>query len=144
MAGDPDLDPRLSARAARADPLARTREQGGSGRDTAAVIIGLDGSETSWRAFFWGCGEAERLAARAVVVFVSHPAETSTAGAAGLLAAAGCDYPAIHRRDAEQAAELRADTLRHASGRGLEILFVHLRGDPATELRHRPRTSKPT
>ena len=37
----------------------------GGGPVTAAVVVaGLDGSKTSWDAFWWACGEAQRLDGR--------------------------------------------------------------------------------
>jgi hypothetical protein len=39
------------------------------GADTAVVLLGIDGSETSWHALSWACGEARQLRGRAVGVF---------------------------------------------------------------------------
>jgi nucleotide-binding universal stress UspA family protein len=96
------------------------------------VVIGIDGSDTSWDAFWWGCGEARRLSRRAVAVFVSP----MTAASSGLAWAVGCpcDYTEIHRRGTELASELESDVHRHAAEHGLDVLFVHVHGDPAQEL----------
>jgi nucleotide-binding universal stress UspA family protein len=101
--------------------------------DPAVVVIGLDGSATSWDAFWWGCGEATRLHGRAIAVYVSP----LTATAAAAAAASGfpiCDYQAFEVAGTEQAAELRADALRQVAGQPLDLTFVHAWGDPAQEL----------
>jgi nucleotide-binding universal stress UspA family protein len=97
-----------------------------------AVVIGLDGSDTSWNAFWWGCGEARRLSRAAVAVFVSPTIDAST----GLAWAVGCpyDYTESQRRATEQAFELESEVHRHAAEHGLDLLFVHAHGDPAQEL----------
>jgi nucleotide-binding universal stress UspA family protein len=96
------------------------------------VVIGLDGSDTSWDAFWWGCGEARRLSACAVAVFVSPTIDAS----AGLASAVGCpcDYTEIDRRATEWASELEREVHRHAAERGLDLRFLHAHGDPAQEL----------
>jgi nucleotide-binding universal stress UspA family protein len=98
----------------------------------AAVVIGLDGSDTSWDAFWWACGEARRLGGRAVAVFVSP---TGAGGMAAIAATAGvCDYSAVHASAAEQARSLRDQVRRHLGDDGPDITFVHTSGDPAREL----------
>jgi hypothetical protein len=47
------------------------------GAATAVVLVGIDGSESSWDALSWGCGEARRLRGRAVAVFVSSSADSA-------------------------------------------------------------------
>ena len=37
---------------------------------SAVVVVGIDGSDTSWDAFCWACGETRRLGGRTVAVFV--------------------------------------------------------------------------
>jgi Universal stress protein family len=46
------------------------------GAATVVVLVGMDGSETSWHALSWACGEARRLRGRAVAVFVSSSGGT--------------------------------------------------------------------
>jgi nucleotide-binding universal stress UspA family protein len=101
----------------------------------AAVVIGLDGSETSWDAFWWGCGEARRTGGQAVAVFVSSMSEASMA--AMVSAATGiavCDYDEGERAAAGQARMLEAEVLRRTAGVGPAVTFVHAQGDPAREL----------
>jgi nucleotide-binding universal stress UspA family protein len=98
----------------------------------AAVVVGLDGSDTSWDAFWWACGEARRLGGRAVAVFVS-PA--GGGGMAAIAVTAGvCDYSAVHASAAAQASSLRDQVRRHLGDDGPDITFVHTSGDPAREL----------
>jgi nucleotide-binding universal stress UspA family protein len=104
--------------------------------EPAVVVIGLDGSASSWDAFWWGCGEATRLHGRAIAVYVSPLAATAPAAAAAA-AASGfpiCDYQAFEVAATEQAAELRADALRQVAGQPLDLTFIHACGDPAQEL----------
>ena len=73
----------------------------------ATVVIGTDGSPTSWDAFSWGCGEARRMGGRVVAVF------------------AGADEAPEGQAIAEE-----AESISH----GLDLIFIHAPGDPATEL----------
>src|ERR1700689_1795985 len=41
-------------------------------------VVGVDGSENSWYALSWACGEARRLRGRAVAVFVSSSPEAGS------------------------------------------------------------------
>jgi nucleotide-binding universal stress UspA family protein len=110
-----------------------TRPAGGPA--TAAVLVGLDGSETSWDAFWWACGEARRLGGRVVAAFVSSSTDACMAAMAS--AAAGvavCDYTAVEQAAAAQAAQLRAEVQRHCESDDFDVAFVHSRGDPAREL----------
>ena len=101
--------------------------------DGAAVVVGLDGSETSWDAFSWACGEARRLGGRLVAVFVSRPVVSLTLAAS---AAAGvvCDPAAMDPGGAAQAEQLRLEAERLGRSQRMALAFVHARGDPATEL----------
>lgn len=148
MDGDPDIVPRLEPLLAgpgdsvgRAPRPARLGvELAGPGPGEAAVVIGLDGSDTSWDAFWWGCGEARRLGKCAVVVFVSP---TIDAGS-GLAWAVGCpcDYTEIHARATDRALELENEVLRHAAAHSYDVMFVHAHGDAAHELLHIAATLK--
>jgi nucleotide-binding universal stress UspA family protein len=113
-------------------PASEHADAGAPG-ESAVVVIGLDGSATSWDAFWWGCGEATRLHGRAIAVYVSPLTATAPAAAA----ASGvpiCDYQAFEDAATEQAAALRADALRQVAGQSLDLTFIHAWGDPAQEL----------
>jgi nucleotide-binding universal stress UspA family protein len=126
-------EPRRRERQPRPGPLAARQGQGPAER--AAVVIGLDGSQTSWDAFWWACGEARRTGGQAVAVFVSSMSEASMA--AMVSAATGiavCDYDEGERAAAGQARLLEAEVLRRTAGTGSAVTFVHAQGDPAREL----------
>lgn len=107
---------------------------GGSPDCTAAVVVGLDGSQTSWDAFWWACGEARRLGGHVVAVFVSSCADAGMAMATAAVGVSLCDYAAAERSATEQAGWLLAEVRRHAADDGPEVCFLHARGDPAREL----------
>jgi nucleotide-binding universal stress UspA family protein len=94
----------------------------------AVVVVGIDGSGTSWDAFHWACGETRRLAGRTVAVFVSP---TSNAASASL--AAGV-YASIEQTETDQAGELSDLVRTYAQDVGIDLTFVHARGNTATEL----------
>jgi nucleotide-binding universal stress UspA family protein len=98
-----------------------------------AVIVGLDGSDTSWDAFWWACGETKRLAGRAVAVLVSPAADSALVAASASFAAASA-YGSIAQVTSELAEELRQKACRYALDHGIDLTFVHARGDPAHEL----------
>jgi nucleotide-binding universal stress UspA family protein len=97
------------------------------------VVIGLDGSETSWHAFSWGCGEARRTGGRAVAVFVS-PCLRLGAGAGLMLGIDSYDHGAVETAVRQQAERLRVEALARAVSARIELTFLHARGDPASEL----------
>jgi nucleotide-binding universal stress UspA family protein len=99
------------------------------------VVVGVDGSDTSWDAFWWACGEVQRLGGRLVVVFVSAT-PMADAGAAACAAFAGVAVPhaAIDQRAAEQAEQLRGRVEQCASDADLDLSFIHTSGDATNEL----------
>jgi nucleotide-binding universal stress UspA family protein len=118
--------------ASRPDPLPAA---GGVAISTPVVVVGVDGSETSWDAFWWACGEVQRLGGRLVVVFVSSTA-MADASAAACAAIAGVAVPHadIDQRATEQAEQLCGRIRQCASDADLAISFVHASGDAANEL----------
>lgn len=138
MADEPDIDPGLQQllghrgesehSAPHPDPSPAESRRA----DDIAVVIGLDGSDSSWDAFWWGCGEARRLNRGAAAVLVSPTIDAGT----GLALTIGCfcDCEDIDRRATEQAIELEGEVHRHATEQGLDVVFVQARGDPAQEL----------
>jgi nucleotide-binding universal stress UspA family protein len=96
---------------------------------TPVLVVGLDGSGTSWAAFSWACGESRRLEGRIVAVFVTPSVFPSTAV---LPAVDIVDCSAMQEAATEQAAQLR--TQAREVGEDLDLSFVHVRGDAATEL----------
>jgi nucleotide-binding universal stress UspA family protein len=97
------------------------------------VLIGLDGSQSSWHAFSWGCGEARRMGGRVMTVFVS-PSLSLVAGIALMLGFYTYDHGAAETAVRQQAEQLKAEALARAASAGIELTFLHARGDPASEL----------
>ena len=108
---------------------------GESPAERAAVVVGLDGSETSWDAFTWACGESRRMGGQTIAVFVSHLAVTGSA--AMISAATGiavCDHEEGEPPAAHEARQLEAEIRRRTADSGTAVAFVHAYGDPAREL----------
>jgi nucleotide-binding universal stress UspA family protein len=102
---------------------------GGCPDHIAVLVVGLDGSDTSWDAFSWACGETQRLRGRLVAVLVTP--YMPGAAAAAVPGASVCPWPASE--DAV-AAQLRVEAHRGAAGHDLDFSFIHARGDTASEL----------
>jgi nucleotide-binding universal stress UspA family protein len=100
---------------------------------SAVVVVGIDGSDTSWDAFWWACGETKRLGGRAVAVFVGP-----TSGVASVTASASvtgaCAYGEVQQTMNDQARELCRRVRGFADEHGVEVTFVHTHGDTAKEL----------
>lgn len=94
------------------------------------VVIGVDGTSTSWDAFCWGCGEARRMGGRVVAVFTSSG---TTVGPAPENGSALVDDTA-ERADDEQAEQLAAEIRQEADDLGIDLSFIHARGNAAVEL----------
>ncbi|HWD09392.1 MAG TPA: universal stress protein [Actinomycetota bacterium] len=113
------------------DPLTVGQGQKTREKHRATVVVGLDGSDTSWDACSWACGEARRLGARIVAVYVTPIAEV---GLAATAAGAAAVTEALDESAARQAEQLREQLFRTALDGGCEMEFVHARGEPASEL----------
>jgi len=96
------------------------------------VVVGIDGSDTSWDALCWACGETSRLGGRTVAVFVgpTSAATTATASFGGAVVA----YGAIQQTMIDQAEELGDQIRGYALDHGVNLTFVHTQGDTAAEL----------
>src|ERR1700716_1017900 len=100
------------------------------------VVVGIDGSNTSWDAFWWACGEGRRLGGRLVAVFVSSTPMVDAAAAAAAAALTGVVMVLVanDRRDTYHAEHLRGRVEKCAADADLAVLFVHAQGDAANEL----------
>ena len=98
---------------------------------SAVLVVGLDGSDTSWNAFSWACGQAQRLRGRLVVVFVTR--DVWDAGGA-VPEVSLCNYTALRDATDEQASELRIQARQRINNDDVEFSFMHARGDTAAEL----------
>ena len=114
-------------------PQHRDQVDDGSGKPiNARVVVGIDGSDTSWDAFCWACGETRRLGGRTVAVFVGpgSGATSATASFAGAVVA----YGAIQQSMTDQAGELSDQVRSYGHDHGVDVAFVHTQGDTAREL----------
>ncbi len=100
---------------------------------TAVVVVGIDGSDTSWDAFWWACGETERLRGRTVAVFVG-PTSAAASAAATAAANGATAYAEIQQTLNDQAQELGRLVRGYAHDHDIELTFVHTHGDKAKEL----------
>ena len=99
----------------------------------ARVVVGIDGSDTSWDAFCWACGETRRLGGRAVAVFVG-PAAGAASTTAASFAGAVIAYGAIQQSMTDQAKQLCVQVRAYGDDHGVDVAFVHTQGDRAREL----------
>jgi nucleotide-binding universal stress UspA family protein len=90
---------------------------------TPVILVGLDGSPSSWDAFSWAVGEAVRIKGRVVAVYVIPlaPAAAAVTGA--------YDYAGIEEARQQIADELNSDASRRADELGVALSFVTEHGD---------------
>lgn len=98
------------------------------------IVVGIDGSETSWDAFWWACGETRRLSGRVVAVFVGPTSAARAAASTAPFCASFLALGVIEQTENEQATQLSQETCRYAADHGLQFTFVHAHGDTAQEL----------
>jgi nucleotide-binding universal stress UspA family protein len=96
------------------------------GRGTASVIVvGLDGSSTSWDAFFWAAGEANRSHGSLVAAYVTPEVDPVAVFGDAL------GYAAAEEAREDVAGKLKAEAEERARELGVNLTFVRARGDPA-------------
>jgi nucleotide-binding universal stress UspA family protein len=100
----------------------------------AVIVVGIDGSDTSWDAFYWACGETRRLGGRTVAVFVGPNAGVASATAMASFGGSAIAYGAIKQTMIDQAEELGDQVSAYGRDHGVDLTFVHTDGDTATEL----------
>lgn len=116
-------------------PQRRDRLHGDRGDPvTARVVVGIDGSETSWDAFCWACGETRRLGGRTVAVFVDSTSGAASANATASLAGSAVAYGAIQQSMTDQAAQLADQVRAYGADHGVDVTFVRTNGNAAKEL----------
>ena len=93
------------------------------------IVVGLDGSRTSWRAASYANGLARRQGSRVTVVYVVSPSALAkiTGDSAGITV--------MTEMDQSVGADLRGQVERLARERGVATEFLVIQGDPFTELR---------
>ena len=92
------------------------------------LVVGVDGSDTGWRAFHYALGQARRQGARVVAVFAESFPAASFAGA-GALALPIAEDSADELRE-----ELRTDIEKLGREHGVEVRFVVATADPVLAL----------
>jgi nucleotide-binding universal stress UspA family protein len=100
----------------------------------ARVVVGVDGSDTSWDAFCWACGEAGRLGGHIVAVFVDVGFGVVSATATAPFAGAAVPYGVIQQSMIDQAEELDLQVRSYGHDHGVDVAFIHCQGDPTREL----------
>jgi nucleotide-binding universal stress UspA family protein len=87
------------------------------------IVVGLDGSPSSWDAFCWAAGEAARMHGNVVAVYVTPYAE--------VVAAFGVpyDYAGVEQARQEVADELKREATNRADELDVELTFVSEHGD---------------
>jgi len=95
------------------------------GSTAPLIVVGLDGSSTSWDAFSWAAGEAIRSNGSLVAVYVTPEVEpVATVGES-------LGYAAVEQARDEVAVQLRDEAKHRARELGLHLRFVWERGDTA-------------
>ncbi len=87
------------------------------------IVVGLDGSPSSWDAFCWAAGEAARINGKVVAVYVVPLTEA--------VAAFDVPYASARVEQARQeiAEELRSEAAHRANELGVKLRFVTEHGD---------------
>lgn len=101
-------------------------------RGESTIVVGVDGSSSSWDAFFWACGEARRLDRRLVVAFVTARGDVTSSLAA--IGGAGVNVAEAKAAHAAEAERLGAEVRRHGAELGVGVEFVHVVGERSKAL----------
>jgi nucleotide-binding universal stress UspA family protein len=92
-----------------------------------SILVGVDGSPTSMRAAAYAAGLARRQRARLVVVYVGK--------VGGMPAAAALAAGAVDETIDEIGADLRRQVAEASRDRGVDAVFMAVRGDPYNEIK---------
>jgi nucleotide-binding universal stress UspA family protein len=92
------------------------------------IVVGLDGSSTSWDALSWAAGEATRSNGSLVAVYVTPEVESVA------LFPESLGYGAVEEARDEVARQLKDEAERRARDIGVHLRFVWERGDTATAI----------
>jgi nucleotide-binding universal stress UspA family protein len=105
-----------------------------AGSAAAVIVVGVDGSKSSWNAFWWSCGEAQRRGGRIVAVFVSSKLAGVEAAAGSVVGTVATDFYSRDQALYEVAEQLRHQLERYARDARIENVFMHSHGDAALEV----------
>jgi len=109
----------------RPEPAGRPGPARRPGDGPALVVVGIDGSDPAWRAFWWAIGHARRARCPVLALFVA----TSTFVAS--MISYGDRDAHIANAYAELADQLRDQVAASAAEVGVEVRFAWVRGEPA-------------
>ena len=98
---------------------------GAAGGTAPLILVGLDGSSTSWDAFSWAAGEAIRCNGSLVAVYIVPAIEPAAVFGESL------GYAAVEQARDEVAGQLRDQAKQRARELGLHLRFVRERGETA-------------
>ena len=98
---------------------------GAAGGTAPLILVGLDGSSTSWDAFSWAAGEAIRCNGGLVAVYIVPAVEPAA------VFGESQGYAAVEQAREEVGAQLRDEAQRRARDLGVPLRFVSGRGDTA-------------
>jgi nucleotide-binding universal stress UspA family protein len=101
------------------------------GVDTS-IVVGVDGSPTSWDALSWALGEAKRRSSRVIAVYVIPTAELAAEAMAAAVASYG--YVAAKQAETDAADGVQEEAEAQANRLGVPLAFMRAEGDSAQEL----------
>jgi nucleotide-binding universal stress UspA family protein len=107
---------------------------GSSGPVNALIVVGIDGSDSSWDAFCWACGETNRVGGKTVAVFVGPTSGAASATATASLVGVPVAYGVIQQSMTDQARVLSEQVRAYGDDHGVDVAFVHAQGGTAKEL----------
>ena len=88
------------------------------GATAPVIVVGLDGSPTSWDAFSWAAGEALRTGGSLIAVYAT-PIVEPVAAVGGYF-----DYAAAGQARREAAGQLKAEAAQRAGELGVPLTFA--------------------
>ena len=100
------------------------------GATAPVIVVGLDGSPTSWDAFAWAAGEAVRANGRLLAVYVTPAIEPVTAVTVGV----PLDWAAAAQARQQAAGHLKDEAEQRARDLGVPLAFITEIGDGARAL----------
>jgi nucleotide-binding universal stress UspA family protein len=104
---------------------------------TAPVImVGLDGSPTSWDAFAWAAGAARRARGSLIAVYATRAVD----GVVAIGAPFGC--AAVEQSTHEIAEQLKDEATQRAGELGVHLSFVRVVGDATFALTNSARSAR--
>jgi nucleotide-binding universal stress UspA family protein len=105
-----------------------------AGAVAPVIVVGLDGSPTSWDAFCWAAGQAVRAKGKLIAVYVMPWIEPVVAFGVPL------DYAGVEQARQDVADTLKGEAAQRARDLGISVRFVGEYGDVTHALSEVART----